>query len=494
MMPNNIPIEYFIRLSELTSGKLAQAKNMNSCLMVTSSNAVLNSQERSRKYFTLSSVEADFGTSSVEYNHASAMFSSSPNPVNVGGFLQIGYWRAIDETTADTAARITTAQLQESVIVTQIKSITDGSITIDIDGTPQALTGIDFTGVISLDDVIGKLSFTGVTVAFSNGQIDIKSDTLGASSLITYAYSSTGTGIQTLLGLGNGDGSTIAQGVDSQVLTAETQLQALSEIENSFTAFYFIDNILDADLLSIGAYAKASEKIGFYYRSSLNTNSSNPVFSANSSGLKNLRGIYTKTANAKMPIAYIARAFTVNFNAENSALTMQHQELSVPAEDITEAELIDCNKLGFDCYAKTNVTTYDVITSGSNGWFDTVYNSIALSDALKLSYYNLQKSTPTKLNQTTKSHITIKSGYETVAERFKKAGVLAPNKWNSPFRFGDIESFNEGVEKKGYFIHFGPLDEQDQASRVARKSTVFQGAFKFGGAIHSTDFIYMIEE
>ena len=189
-----------------------------------------------------------------------------------------------------------------------------------------------------------------------------------------------------------------------------------------------------------------------------------------------------------MAASYMARVHTVNFAAENSALTMHLKELSVAAEEYTQTEVNNAKMVGLDLYTTIKLTPA-ILTSGANAFTDERYNLIALVDALQVDMYNSLKLTGTKIPQTRPGVNTLVDGLEKTSRQFVRAGVSNPGTWSSPDYFGDRETFERNIFNNGFYWLAGSLAAQAQNSREARESPLIQGAVKLAGAFHSVDLI-----
>lgn len=491
-------ISNVINVSLLQPGRLIARDNMNIVACFTSQLGTLSSANRTNLYSNLSEVETDFGTNSAMYEYAKVFFAQSPNAVTAGGFLAACFWRAADETVAATAGTLTGTQLSEAVIVPQLQAISDGSFDITIDGgVAQVVTAVDFRTVSSLDDIATILDteISGATVTIDDQKIVITSATTGATSDVTFMTDGgTGTYVGDLLTLSDGSGAVKVDGAAGTVLTAESKEDAYAAAieEVNFKGFGFIDNPTDVETKALGVLAQADSRL--YYdvfnsAANLEKNVANVVWDIKLSSLTNTRMLYRKDNNRKFWIGYASRAHVVNFNAENSALTMNLKEIvGIPSEDFTQEEITKAQTVGLDIY----VAFKDVpklLVSGANDFLDNRYNLIAYIDAVQTDLFNLLGSTTTKIPQTTAGVNQLVDTVEFTTDGFVSAGVFAPGTWSSPDSFGDEATFNRNIEKNGYYVLAGLLALQPQVDREARKSPVIQIAVKNAGAIHSADII-----
>ena len=141
----SVSIKNVVTVTLLQGGALAMADNPNVVAMITSEQqGPISSASRYRIYSEAASVATDFGTASQAYDFALSFFATQPNATNAGGFLVIGFWRGADEDVAATAASLNGARLSEATVVSALQQVADGTLTVDVDGTPEALTGRGF--------------------------------------------------------------------------------------------------------------------------------------------------------------------------------------------------------------------------------------------------------------------------------------------------------------------------------------------------------------
>lgn len=492
-------ISNVVTVTLLPEGAAAARDNMNvTAIMTSQQSGPLSTANRYELYSDIASVAEDFGTDSEMYAHAAVFFSQVPNPVNAGGVLVAGYWRGASESVAATAAVLTGAQLSEVTVVDQAQAISDGAFDIDVDGGTVNVTALDLRTVTSLADIATALNtaITGATVTLTaDDEIVVTSDTTGATSLLTLVTDpGTGTYVGTIFGLGAGTGATVVQGAAADTLTAETKVEAVTALKAlvNFKGFAFIDDPSDADSKLLATWAQANSVLSydvFSASTNLNVDPTNPVWDIKLSSLTNYRMLYSAAGNRLFATAYMARAHVVNFNGENTALTMHLKTLTgITAEDYTQTEIAAAKAVGLDIY--TTIKNLPVtLTSGANDFVDNRYNLLAFIDAVQTDMYNLLKTTATKIPQTRRGVNQLIDQAEKTTRGFVRAGVFAPGTWSSPDYFGDKETFDRNIEESGFYWLAGALADQTQADRQARKSPVLQGAVKNAGAIHSVDVI-----
>ena len=490
-------ISNVINVALIPEGELAARDNMNVVAIMTSEIGFLSTAKRFALYSNAADVAADFGSNSQANDFAQVFFSQTPNPVNAGGLLVMGFYRAAEEVVAASAAVLTGAQVSEATIVPQLQEISDGAMDVDVDGATKSLASLDFRVVTDLDDIVTILNdaLTGGTVSTSDQKIIITSDTTGVLSLIDFAADpGSGTFVGNILALADGTGAATVQGADSSVIALETKEAAITALkaEINVKGFVFIDNPTDEESKDLAEYAQANSVLSydvFSASTNLEIDPTNAVWDIKLSGLTNYRMLFSAAGNRKLAVGYMARAHVVNFSAENSALTMHLKEIrGVAAEAYSQTDVTAAKAVGLDLYT----TIKDVavtLTSGANDFMDNRYNIIAFIDAVQTDMFNLLKQTGTKIPQTTPGVNKLVDQGEKTTRGFVRAGVFAPGTWTSPDRFGVEEVFDRSIDQFGFYWLAGRLSDQSQADRQDRKSPVLQAAVKNAGAIHSVSVI-----
>lgn len=200
------------------------------------------------------------------------------------------------------------------------------------------------------------------------------------------------------------------------------------------------------------------------------------------------------TLDAKlMAAAYAGRALSTAFEGSNTTSTMHLKDLVGITADptMTQTQLNLCQNCGADCYVNI-AGVAKTFTSGTNGYFDQVYNRCWFLGALEVAGFNALAKVSTKVPQTEPGMTILKGAYRLVCERAVRNGYVAPGAWNSPDRFGDVEAMLRNIEEVGYYLYSLPINQQAQTEREARKAPLIQIAIKEAGAIHSSNVLVYI--
>ena len=187
-----------------------------------------------------------------------------------------------------------------------------------------------------------------------------------------------------------------------------------------------------------------------------------------------------------MGSAYLSRGLSTDFTGSNTTSTMHLKSLVGQTADPTmdETTLAKAQAAGVDVYGSIGGIA-QLFTSGANGWFDDVYNSLWFKLAIQIAGYNYLRQTNYKIPQTEKGIIGLKGNYNSVCAQAVSNAYCAPGSWTSPDTFGDKDDFLRNITDFGYYIYSAPISEQLPADRSARKSPLVQIALKTAGAVHS---------
>lgn len=241
-------ISNVINVALQPSPALIARADMNLTVIITGDQTgPLSSSERFRLYRTDAAVADDWGTTSPVYAHAQAFMSTAPNPVGAGSVLAIGYWRKTDEPVAATSATLSGVPVPESATIAALQGISNGALTIAIDGGTVNASGMDFRTTTTLSGAASIISaaLAGATVAYVNNAFVVTADSTGALSTLGYATTPpSGTDLGVLLSLTSAEGATVVAGADATTITSESKIDALTALKSAvdFKGAHFVDD------------------------------------------------------------------------------------------------------------------------------------------------------------------------------------------------------------------------------------------------------------
>lgn len=486
-----LPVSNIINVTiQQTPSGLAE-RNVNALALFTTE-APSNGEEYGI-YISPAQVADIYGTASVTAAMANAIFGQTPNIRSGNGHLVV---IPMQGAVSATRGNFVTANIAANI--SSLDGVVDGDIRVVVDGDNVDLTGLDFTGVTSLEQVAAILQskLVDVTVSATDTQITFESKTVGASSSVDVVTLSGGSGTDLAgAGLLNAAGGTDTAGVDA---SGESLQDAITRTTDTVSYTGIITNLEMEDdvVLPLSAFIQARDKILLHHFSALSALGGVIADVQQAGNTKTRCILYTDAAQANLcKAAYAGRAFSVNFNGSDTMMTMNLKQLAtiLPDRGISQTTYVNANAAGADLYV-----SYDgvpsVYSTGGNDFFDNVYADLALKFALETAGFNHLRQTNTKVPQTERGMSGLKGAYAIVMKRFVTNGCLAGGSWASPETFGDPEIFKQNVLEAGYYIYSQPVTQQNQAEREQRKAPLVQIAAKRAGAIHTSDVIVVVND
>ncbi len=193
--------------------------------------------------------------------------------------------------------------------------------------------------------------------------------------------------------------------------------------------------------------------------------------------------------NAYAVASFFGRAFSVNFNANRSTITLMYkQEPSVTPEDLTENQALVLKSKRCNVFVKyvndTSIIQYGVMSGPA--YFDEIHGLDWLQNAIQTACYNVLYQSATKIPQTDAGVNQLTNAIGGVCDAAVNNGLVASGIWNAD-GFGQLSTGQ--YLKTGYYIYAQPIALQSQSDRETRVAPPIQVAVKLAGAIQSLDVI-----
>ena len=485
---SELSISNVIRVTVQGVQRSRTPKNVNDVALFTPE--VANSVFESMYVIDPSDVADAFGSDSLTYKMAANVFAQDVNLLSGRGGLVV---IPMQNSTNAISASFTTP----AISVDDFKSVNDGCLTITANGEEFEISGLDFSSVSSVADVAKVIqnATSKVFVKASSGRIVFESKVFGNSSSVVLSAGTSGTDISDADFLNVSGGSSTA-GADA---SGETLAQALTRTlgKVAYTGVMCAKYMSDGEVSDASAIVSANDLIfvNVWYSSDDITGACQTIQQATQEKTRCL--VYTNGfEDAKsMMAAYVGRAFSVNFEGSDVSQTMNLKTLRNVSPDlnISQTDYHNAEVSGVDLYVSYEGDPA-VVSNGANGYFDVVYENMALKFYAQVGLYNALKTTGTKLPQTEAGVSVLKNALGNVFRQFVRNGVIAPGRWNSPQTFGNPETFRANIANQGWYVYSIPIAEQSQSERESRVAPYIQGACKRAGAIHEADVLILVEE
>ncbi len=467
--------------------KAAQRRGFGTLLILGDSD-VITQGERLRTYTSLDAVAGDFGLDAPEYYGAALYFGQSPRPKK----LMIGRWLG----TAVPAVLKGGVLSAEEADATKWAKITDGALSLTIDGAKVDVTALSLSGVTNLNQVAEKLTAKlggkGV-VTWTGDEFVVKSATSGKSSKIGFATAgASGTDLATLMKLAEGLAITPVMGSGAEEPVAAVQVAADFSGDWYGLTLCATKTVTDEQHLAIAGFIEGASKSRLYGITTQNALALSTEMDTDiGSKLKKLgykrSPVIFSSHNPYAACSMFGRAFSVNFSGNRTTLTLMYKQLpGVIYEQLTETQALALENKHINYYAlydnDTAILAQGIMPNGA--WFDEVHGTDWLADALQNTLWNLLYQSKTKIPQTNEGTGVLVAAASKVMDEAVNNGLVAPGTWNAD-GFGALRRYD--YLDSGYYIFMPSVDDQDQSEREARKAPLMQIAAKFAGAIHSID-------
>lgn len=493
-MTRTVPLSYTINVSVSTAPVGLGEYNTNTVCLFT------NEQPLSTEPYiwAVNTQDAinEYGTNSLTAKMAQALFTPVPNLRTGNGQVLIFPYTATNATSGST----TTIAITDTIL-TALKLISTADLTVTIDGTDYSATGMNFTQINTVADVVSVLKnqYLDCDIAVvDTNKIKFTSRNYGTTASVALKATTGGTGTD-IYGSSYLDGANQVT-VAGVAQTGTTLAEAIAQAEE----MAYFGGILTTQFLDntgIEAAATAIQGKDHVYYETVQSLKNIGILGAaiKTAGNRKTR-LLAKTDEgaeiAKTAIAtYATIAQSTNYSGVNTALTMNLKELTgiKPDGNINSTYYNLAKQNGVDIYANTEGLS--CVYSFDNGYYtDDATNLLWLKKALEVSGFNYLRKTNTKIPQTESGMVGLKNAYETRCSQGVANGVIGTGlQWNDSIPFGDPEEFQRNIEEKGYYIYSIPIAQQSQAEREERIAPVVQIAIKLSGSIHQSNVIVQIQ-
>lgn len=486
-----VPVSKVVKVTILTSPTFPARKGFG-LLNIVGDSARLPSGDRIRFYSDITDVAVDFQTTDPEYLAASVFFAQSPKPSEI----------AISRAFPNAMPAELLGSLNYDPVIAHYNAINSGSLSIAFDGVTKNLTAIDLTSAANMNAVAAAIqakltvALSGATIIYDGTRFIVRGTTTGADKTIGFATTpGSGTDLAPLLGLRAVDLGVATAGFAAESITAT--LNALQIINQSWYGVTLALNTTATtqQVLDTAAWTETQTKVFGVTRSDSNILDGSVTVDI-ASTLKALG--YSRTVmqydnnDPYAILSFIARAFTVNFNGQNTTLTMKFKlEPGVTPVNLTESQRLAlvakcCNYYTY--FGDSAMIAEGVMVNGR--FFDEVHGLDWLQNAIETNVFGYLYTTTTKVPQTDKGVARLTQQVEKACREGVNNGLLAPGQWNG-MDLGEVKSGD--YLPKGFYVYAQPVSEQNQSDREARKAPPIQVIAKGAGAIHFADITVTFE-
>lgn len=366
------------------------------------------------------------------------------------------------------------------------------SVDTNIDDATYATSGT----VTTVTAVAAGTAGNSFTLTKVSSHITLSGATLSGGavpSTVGYATTGAGTDISTLVKMTASLSQALIDGFD-----AESPVQCAAAMANKSAAWYglmFQASVqpTDEQNLAVSDFIEALDLTRIFGVTITNTNVLSSLVTNDLASLMKAaayrQSFCQYSQNAYAIASFFGRAFSVNFNANRSTITLMFkQEPSVTGENLTENQALvlktkRCNV--FVDYVNDTVIIQHGVMSGP-AFFDEIHGLDWLQNQIQTECYNALYTSTTKIPQTDAGTNVLTNAINGACDAAVNNGLVAPGQWNAD-GFGQLATGD--YLKTGYYVYAQPIALQSQSDRETRAAPPIQVAVKLAGAIQSMDVI-----
>ena len=336
--------------------------------MVLTASPLLPADKPAMSFVSASAVAAVFGAESAEAAFAQQYFTGLINQQKTPDALIVG--RLITE---NAAAWVRSAPITAKLA--DLKKITDGALTVEVNGTEVKATGIDLTNATSLSQVATLIAakVAGTVGGYNSdlAEIILTTEATGEDATISFASApESGTDLAALLGFTEDAGAVLSQG--SKALTPAANLDAICNVTRNWTQFTTIEEVTDEETAQAYAAWAVGDSDDYVYVFWSSDDKMTNQLTADATIAKSLSGysttfvFYCKTnAAAAAIVAYPA---TIKWDANQGMKVLFGKQVTgVPAIVTTEtaAAALDALKVSYLGEFATRNAEYQIFNRGA---------------------------------------------------------------------------------------------------------------------------------
>ena len=445
-------------------------------------------------FSTADDVAAFFGSASEEYRVATVYFAGYKNSFKKPRQVFFG-------SRVNAAAGAWLRGSKYAGTLAQLQAVTSGTLTLTINGTECAVTGISLASATSYSAVASAIQTklaavvqnTTCTYSSQTGAFQISSPTTGAASTITYCEDST---LATLLGLTQEKGAVLSQGSDA--LAVADNMRSIRGATENWATFTYLYSASDDEILDLSAWASAQGVEYLFVAWSTDSNLKNQVDTVSIAyKLKEANAGATTLIFGDQPYAafIMGTAASIDWDRTQGAITFafKSQDGLVPTIDnATEATTLlgkKCNLYG--TYATRNddfVFLYDSNMFGDYNFIDPFVNSIWFNNALQVAIMQGLAQSP-RVPYNEDGYTLIRSWCQDPINRARRNGVIDPGVNLSEAQKTELIreaglDITSNLQTDGYYLQVVDGGPQTRTTRDTPYCSLF---YSYAGSVHRVE-------
>lgn len=383
-----------------------------------------------------------------------------------------------------------------------LKTITDGAMTISVDGVEKGITDLDFGSANTQSDIAAALQakITGTTVIYNSNlnSFIITSSTTGANSAVSVA--SGGTGDLTpahALGLTTDAGALESSG--SAALTPAENMDSITNLQQNWVSFTTIDAVEDETVIALAEWTNM-QNVSYMYcpwtQNLADALPSNKENLPNTLMAANVEGTVLTFGGLEHALLVMSIGACIDWDRVNGLVTYAFKTqtgLVASVTDETTAEnLVALNANYYGRWATRNddfVQYYQgKMIAGNFGYADAYVGNIWLRNALQVAIMHGLNQTG-RVPYVERGYAIIRAWCSDPINRALNNGIIDPGVTLSESQKAELineigQDVSSEIFTNGYYLQ---ITDPGAVVRANRESPVMGLWYTYGGSVHKVE-------
>lgn len=433
-----------------------------------------------------------FGETSAEYQAAAKYFLGYDNSFRKPRRLHFA--RLVDSAIAGSLIGGTAGSMDE------MKAITAGGFTINVDGSPKTVTALDLSEATTQSDIAQSIQtqLTGTTVQYNSNlnAFIITSSQTGDTSSVSVAED-TAENAASILGLTADAGATASAG--SAALEPSANMNSITNITQNWVSFTTMEEQDDDVIEGFSEWVNNSNGEYLYCPYTTQENDTNPNAGSNlpkTLANANYEGVVLTYGGLDYALLVMSIGACIDWDRNNGLVTWAFKsqsglEASV-TDDTTAANCVELNVNYYGRWATRNddfIQYYQGAMIGGNfGFVDAYVGNLWLRNALQVSLMNGLAQVG-RVPYTDEGYTIIRAWCMDPINRALNNGVIDPGVTLSESQRAQLmneigEDVSDQILTDGYYLM---VADPGASARVDRDTPTLGLWYTYGGSVHKLE-------
>lgn len=443
-------------------------------------------------FTSANAVGSYFGETSAEYQAAAKYFLGYDNSFRKPRRLHFA--RLVDSAIAGSLIGGTAGSMDE------MKAITAGGFTINVDGSPKTVTALDLSEATTQSDIAQSIQtqLTGTTVQYNSNlnAFIITSSQTGDTSSVSVAKD-TAENAASILGLTADAGATASAG--SAALEPSANMNSITNITQNWVSFTTMEEQEDDVIEAFSEWANNSNGEYLYCPYTTQENDTNPNAGSNlpkTLANANYEGVVLTYGGLDYALLVMSIGACIDWDRNNGLVTWAFKSQSGLEASVTDdTTAANCVELNVNYYGRWATRNDDFIQyyqgamiGGDFGFVDAYVGNLWLRNALQVSLMNGLAQVG-RVPYTDEGYTIIRAWCMDPINRALNNGVIDPGVTLSESQRAQLmneigEDVSDQILTDGYYLM---VADPGASARVDRDTPTLGLWYTYGGSVHKLE-------